>query len=188
MRHDDLEFMFPGLEFIPIRHVWLSGSSGSSGGGGTTTTNNTTKNEMLPWASYVPGETSEAYRKLIPQLEAKANYGLTPQMKAYYTGQGMKEINATQEAAQKSLAGNLARSGARGGAVTETYGDLARSKVLANAGLVSNIEGMDINQQGVNTDRLMKAIALPNAPVITGSSSTGTTNYAPGKSSGGGMS
>jgi hypothetical protein len=116
--------------------------------------------------------------------------GLSPQETAYYTGQGMKQLAEGQAGAQKALTGNLARSGVRGGAVAETYGDLARSGILGQAGMISNIQGMDIQQKGVNTDRLMKAIALPNAPVVTGTqgTTTGTTNYAPQKQSGGGAS
>lgn len=178
---------FEYLEVLPLKYLWLGGSSGSgSGGGGTTTTNNTTKNEMLPWASYVPGSTSAAYERLLPQLEAKMSQGLSPQETSYYTGQGMKQLAEGQAGAQKALTGNLARSGARGGSVTEAYGDLARQGILGQAGMISNIQGMDINQKGANTDRLMKAIALPNAPVITGSNTVGTTNYGPAKSSGGG--
>jgi hypothetical protein len=176
------------LEVLPQKYLWLGGGSGSSGGGGTTTTNNTTTNKMLSWGEYVPNVTSSAYNKLVPQLEAKANIGLTPQERAYYTGQGMTQLANTQAGAQKALSGNLARSGARGGAVTEAYGDLARSAVMGGAGMASNLMGQDISQKGSNTDRLMKAIALPNAPVITGTTGTQTTNYAPGKSSGGGMS
>jgi hypothetical protein len=181
------------LEVLPLKYLWLGGSSGGGGQGGgttTTTTNNTTKNEMLPWASYVPGETYAAYRKMIPQLEARANQGFTPEERAYYLQKGMADLAGTQKGAQESLAGGLARSGARGGAVTEAYGDLARSKVLGGAGIISGVQGMDISQKGANQDRLLKAIGLPNAPVITGSEGSGTniTNYAPKKSGGGGMS
>ena len=176
------------FEVLPLKHLWLGGSSGGGGGGGATTTNNTTKNEMLPWDSYVPGVASRAYDRLVPRLEGMSQYGLSPQERAYYTQQGMGQLANTQKGAQESLAGNLARSGARGGATTEAYGDLARSKVLGGAGIISNIEGLDIQQKGVNLDRLMKAIALPNAPVITGSTTSGVTNYAPVKSSGGGGS
>jgi len=181
------------LEVLPLKYLWLGGGSGSSGGGGGTTSTNTTnvtKNEMLPWASYVPGETSGAYSRTMPKLEGMANYGLSPQEKSYYIQQGMGQLAATQGGAQKSLAGNLARSGARGGAVTEAYGDLARSKVLGGAGVVSNVQGMDIAQKGANMDRLLKAIGLPNAPIVTGTTANvaGTTNYAPMRSSGGGGS
>ena len=176
-------------EVLPLRYLWLGGGSGSSGGGGgTTTTNNNTTNKQLSWAEYVPGVTSAAYNKLVPELESRANQGLTPQENAYYTGQGMTQLAQTQGGAQKSLAGNLARSGARGGVATEAYGDLARSKVLGGAGITTGIMGQDIAQKGANTDRLMKAIALPSAPITTGTSSTGTTNYAPQKQSGGGSS
>ncbi|MFA4834857.1 MAG: hypothetical protein WC749_02130 [Dehalococcoidia bacterium] len=180
------------LSVLPLKYLWLGGGSGSSGGGGmtTTTTNNTTKNEMLPWASYVPGSTSGAYERVMPRLEGMSKYGLTPQERAYYIGQGMNQLAGTQKGAQESLAGNLARSGARGGAVTEAYSDLARSKVAGGANIISNIEGMDIQQKGVNMDRLLKAIGLPNAPVITGTQTSGSNiaNYAPQKQSGGGSS
>jgi hypothetical protein len=177
---------------LPLKYIWLKGGSGGGGGGTTTnTTNSTTKNEMLPWKSYVPAETSTAYEKtLMPQLVARANQGLTPQEQALYTGQGMKQLAGTWGGAQKSLAGNLARSGARGGAVTEAYGDLARQKILGSAGMLGNIQSMDVAQKGANIDRLMKGISLPGSPVIIGSqtSGTNTANYAPQRQSGGGMS
>ena len=179
------------LEVLPLKRNWicLGGGSGSSGGGGgTTTTNNNTEqnNKMMTWEQYVPGVTSSAYNKLIPQLESRAYQGLTPQEQAYYTGQGMNQAAVTQGAAQKSLQGNLSRSGARGPAVNEAYGDLGRQQVMGNASVMSNIQGMDVAQKGANTDRLMKGIALPNAPIVTGTTgaTSGTTNYQPAKSSG----
>ena len=176
------------FEVLPLKHLWLGGSSGSSGSGasGTTTTNNTTKNEMLPWSGYVPPETYAAYQKLMPQLEAKSGIGLTPQEKSYYTGQGMAKVAQGQSGARKSLAGNLARSGARGPATTEAYGDLARSGVMANAGVVSNVQGMDISSKQQNMANLMKGISIPGSPINVGGTTTGTTNYAPQSSGGGG--
>ena len=158
------------------------GGGSPSGGGGTTTTNTT--NQMKSWAEYVPPETYGAYQKLMPTLQSKMDVGLTPQEKSYYTGQGMSDVARSTGAAQKSLAGNLARSGARGPAVNEAYSDLARSKVMANAGVTSGVQGLDVQQKGANTDRLLKAIALPSAPITTGT--TGVTQYSPAKVAGGG--
>ena len=122
----------------------------------------------------------------MPQLTSKAGTGLSAPEKATYTAQGLKDVNAAQGGAQKSLAGNLARSGARGGATTEAYSDLARGGVTSKAGMLGNIQGLDVSQRGANYDRLMKAIGLPNAPVVTGTATQGATNYAPKGSDSGG--
>ena len=172
------------LEVLPLKHVWLFGGGGSSGSGGGGTTTNTTTNQQLPWSGYVPPETYKAYQGIMPQLEAKSGVGLTPQEKSFYTGQGMSDVAKASGSADKALAGNLARSGARGGAVTEAYSDAARSKVLANQGVTSNVQGLDVQQKGANMDRLMKAIALPGSPITTGTS--GVTQYSPTKQSSGG--
>ena len=171
------------LDTLPLRYLLLFGGGGGQQGGGTTTTNTT--NTMLPWSGQVPGYTQKAYKQLMPQLQSRANAGLTPQEQAHFTGQGMSDVAASTGSAKKGLAGNLARSGARGGAVDEAYSDLARSKVMANAGVTSNIQGLDVTQKGANIDRLMKGIALPGSPITTGTQ--GVTNYMP-KSSGGGGS
>ena len=165
---------------------WRSGGSGS--GGGTTTTNNTTTNQTLPWAGYVPPETYAAYKNVLPQIEARATTGLTPEEKAYYTGQGLTDVNQATAGASKALTDNLARSGVKGGAAAEAYSDLARSSVTGKAGMVSQLQGMDITQKNANVDRLLKAIALPGSPITTGTTNTGVTNYNPSGSSGGGGS
>ena len=173
------------LEVIPLKHVWLFGGGGSSGGGGGGgTTSNTTTNQQLPWAGYVPGVTSTAYSNLMPILASKAGEGLTPQEKSAYTGQGMSDVAKASAASDKVLAGNLARSGARGGAVTEAYSDAARSKVGANQGVTSNIQGLDIQQKQANLSNLMKGIAIPGSPITAGT--TGVTSYSPQSKSGGG--
>ena len=155
-----------------------------SGGGGGGTTSTTTNNQTLPWSGYVPPETYKAYQETIPKLEAKGDVGLTPEEKAYYTGQGLTDVNTTYQGAKTNLGENLARSGARGGAVTEAYGNLERSNVMGKSSMLSNLQGMDLSQKSANTDRLLKAIALPGSPVTTGTS--GITSYNPSKSGGGG--
>jgi hypothetical protein len=148
---------------------------GSSGGGGGQYgyTGSDVNQKMLPWSGQVPPETYKAYQELLPKLKAKSDIGLTPEEKDYFTGQGLTDINAGFAGAGKTLGENLARSGARGGAVTEAFGNLGRSKVLGTAKMRSDLTGLDIAQKGTNFDRLMRAIALPNAPISVGQSGTG---------------
>ena len=136
-----------------------------------------TQNQQMPWSQYVPPETYATYKAVLPKVAAKSDVGLTPEEKAYYTGQGITDVGASYSGAKKDLGEALARSGARGGAATEAYSDLARSKVLGTAGFQSSLTGIDIQKKGENTDRLLKTIALPGAPITTGS----TTTYSPQK-------
>jgi hypothetical protein len=153
-----------------------------SGGGGTTTSNTT--NQMLPWSGYVPPETYAQYAELLGELGAKSDVGLNPEEKFFYTQQGLQDVGKAYAGAKNNLSENLARSGARGGAVTEAFGNLERSNVQGKSQMISNLQGMDISQKQANTDRLLKAIALPGSPVTTGTS--GVTAYSPSKSSSGG--
>ena len=148
---------------------------GGSDGGGSSTTTNT----MMPWAQYVPPEAYAAYKKLLPDLQAKQDMGLTPDEKAYYTGQGLTNLNASYTGASKDLSDNLARSGIGGGARAEAFSNLGRSRVIGGATMGSDLIGKDIAQKGVNTANVMKAVGIPGQPAVTGSTTTG-------KSGGGG--
>jgi hypothetical protein len=170
------------LEVLPLKHLWLFGGGGSSGGGGGTTTTDTT-GKPLTWSQYVPAVTSAAYSGIMPKLASKYDVGMTPQERSFYTGQSMKDILAQTGSASKDLGDSLARSGTRGPAATEAYSDLARSKVMGGATAASGLAGADLTAKGQNTDRLLKAIGLPGAPVITGSTSTQT--FSPARQSAG---
>ncbi len=147
-----------------------------SGGGGSSSTVNQTKS----WAEYVPPETYEAYKQLMPKLGAKYDVGLTPEEKQYYTGQTMADTASQFSSAGKTLNENLTRTGVKGGAAAEAYGDLARSKAMAGSTGLASISGLDLQKKSENTSNIMKAISLPGSPIQTGS----TTTYSPSKGGG----
>jgi hypothetical protein len=153
----------------------MGGSSGGGGGGGSQTQSTNSQNQFMKWQDYVPGPTYQAYYNLMPELMGKIGKGLTDPEKQYYTGQAMTGAANQTLGAGKSMSDALARSGARGGAVSEAYGNLARGKVGAGVQGVNYVTGQDIAQKQQNIDNLLRAIAVPGGPTVSGSSGTSTT-------------
>lgn len=140
------------------------------GGMGTSSSTNT----MMPWAKYVPSYVSQGLQSEFPTLMANANQGLTPQEKAYYTGQDTKAIDAQTAGAQTSLNESMARSGVapNSGAATEANANLQRAKVGGIATAMNSLTGQDIATKQQNLQNLFQGMGIPGSPAVSGGTQT----------------
>lgn len=165
----------------------LDGGGGS--GGGTQTTQ--TQAQHMPWSQYVPPETYTLYKKGLDFAGKKMGEGLDPEALEQFRaarGQVLTDTGVTFGGAGKELGEQLARTGVKGGALAESYSDLARQKAIASATGLSGVEGQrreqDILEKRRNLEEARRWVGVPGSPIQTGSTST-TTSQPTG---GGGMS
>lgn len=113
-------------------------------------------------------------RSLLPTLESESTQGLTPLEQSYYGGQIQKGVAENTASAQQGFTDQTARQGnmAGRGAVTEGQADIARGGVQGTAQGLSNLQGMNINQQQTNLNNLLRAMGIAYSPSPTGGSST----------------
>jgi hypothetical protein len=135
------------------------------------------QNQSLRWDQYVPQNVRQAQRRILPQMEAKVDTGLSTEERQQYQGDMLTGLGSAYKAQLDALWRAISQSGEGGadsGAALKARTDIGGGNMAALSSAIGDIMKSDLQRKDINTERFLQMLMTNYQPIQSGVTRTQT--------------